>query len=127
MKTSGALKREEPMSIRMILLPVFVHVALVFVLLLWGRVRTRNGARADERGSWRDEAALGALFYVLTICAWQTKFADLLFLLLAWIFVALRILGAVRSEAQGGPLFVGGAIVLAIAWAIYAVRLLLAL
>jgi hypothetical protein len=115
------------MSIRMILLPVFAHVALVFVLLLWGSVRSKNGARADERGAWLPEAALGALFYVLAICAWQTKFADFLFLLLAWIFVALRILGAVRSEAQGGPLFVGGAIVLAIAWAIYAVRLLLAL
>ena len=115
------------MSIRMILLPVFVQVALTFVLLFWGSVRTRSGARADERGSWRDEVELPMLFYVLTICAWHTRFADLLFLLLAWIFVALRILRAVRGEGQGGPLFVGSAIVLAVAWAIYAVRLMLAI
>ena len=114
------------MSIRMILLPVFVQVALTFVLLFWGSVRTRNGARADERGSWRDEVELPVLFYVLTLCAWHTQFADFLFLLLAWIFVVLRILRAVRGEGQGGPLFVGSAIVLAIAWAIYAFRLLLA-
>ena len=115
------------MSVRMILLPLFVQVALTFVLLFWGSVRPRDGGvRADERGSWRDELELPVLLYVLTICAWQTQFADLLFLLFAWVLVALRILRAVRGEGQGGPLFVGSAIVLAVAWAIYAVRLLLA-
>ena len=114
------------MSIRMILLPVFVEVALTFVLLFWGSVRSQNEGRA-EGASWRDELELPVLFYVLTICAWQTQFADLLFLLLAWIFVALRVLRALRGETQGGSLFLGSAIVIAIMWAIYAVRLLLAL
>src|SRR5215218_2566712 len=114
------------MSVRMILLPLFVQVALTLALLFWGSIRPRDGARAGEHGSWVDEVHLPVLFYVLTICAWQTQFADLLFLALAWIFVVLRILRAARNEGQGGPLFVGSAIVLLVAWVIYAVRLLLA-
>jgi hypothetical protein len=68
------------------------------------------------------------LFYVLTIIAWQTQFAELLFLLLAWVFVALRVLRAVRHEAPNtGPLFIASAIVLGAMWLIYAMRLLLAI
>jgi hypothetical protein len=37
-----------------------------------------------RESGWRDELVLPILFYVLTICAWQTQFADLLFVLLAW-------------------------------------------
>jgi hypothetical protein len=113
------------MSVRMILLPVFVHVALIFVLLFW----TSRGAaaRTDRPAAWRDELPLGCLFYVLTIFAWQTKFADILFLLLAWVFVALRVLRAARDEQNAGPLFTSSAIVLAVMWLIYAVRLLLAI
>ena len=118
------------MSVRMILLPVFVHVALVFVLLLWG-MRGSPSAR-DREGSWRDELALPVLFYLLTICAWHTQFADLLFLVLAWIFVVLRILNAVAPgsadrPADRKPLYLASAIVLAIMWVIFAVRLLLIL
>jgi hypothetical protein len=114
------------MSVRMILLPVFVHVALVFVLLFWAS--RGAGARTDRpAAAWRDEVPLGCLFYVLTIFAWQTKFADILFLVLAWVFVALRVLRAARDEQDAGPLFTGSAIVLAVMWLIYAVRLLLAI
>jgi len=112
------------MSVRMILLPVFVEVALTFVLLFWA---SRPGAGAG-RSTWQEEVELPVLFYVLTIAAWQTQFADILFLVLAWIFVALRVLRAVRGEApNAGPLFTGSAIVLAVMWLIYAVRLLLAM
>jgi hypothetical protein len=112
------------MSVRMILLPVFVQVALTFVLLFGA---TRAGTPAG-RTTWREELELPVLFYVLTIVAWQTQFADLLFLLLAWVFVALRVLRAVRSEdPNAGPLFIGSAIVLGVMWLIYAVRLLLAM
>jgi hypothetical protein len=115
---------EKAMSIRMILLPVFVHVALTFVLLFWtGR---GNGARNDRPAAWRDELLLGCLLYVLTIVAWQTKFADLLFVLLAWVFVALRVLKTARDEQNAGPLFTASAIVLGVMWLIYAIRLLLA-
>lgn len=111
------------MSVRMILLPVFVHVALIFVLLFW------TGRRSDQkngRATWQEELSLPLLFYVLTIIAWQTRFADLLFVLLAWVFVALRVLRATRrEEGNTGPLFTASAIVLAAMWLIYAVRLLL--
>jgi hypothetical protein len=114
----------------MVLLPVFVHVAFVFVLLLWG-MRTAPSARGPA-GSWRDELALPVLFYLLTLCAWHTQFADLLFLVLAWIFVALRILNTVANgsadrPSERAPLFLASAIVLAIMWVIYALRLLLIL
>jgi hypothetical protein len=115
------------MSVRMILLPIFVHVAFVFVLLFWGMRSWSSPANRD--GSWRDELALPVLFYLLTICAWQTQLADLLFVVLAWVFVVLRILGAVSygpGERPSGRnvLFFASAVVLAIMWFIYALRLL---
>lgn len=114
------------MSVRMILLPVFVQVALTFVLLFW--TSTGAGARAERRATWQEELELPVLFYLLTIVAWQTQFADLLFLLLAWIFVALRVLRVVRNEDRNaGTLFMAGAIVLGVMWLIYAIRLLLAM
>ena len=113
------------MSVRMILLPVFVQVALTFVLLFW---TNRPGTRTASDAPWREELELPILFYVLTIIAWQTKFADLLFLLLAWVFVALRVLRAVRHEDPNtGPMFIASAIVLGAMWLIYAIRLLLAI
>jgi hypothetical protein len=118
------------MSVSTILLPVFVHVAFVFVLMFrdW-----RAAPPANERtGVWRDELAIAVLFYVLTICAWQTRLADILFLVLASIFIALRIIGALGSgpanrPAQRNGLLLASVILLAVMWAIYAVRLLLAL
>jgi hypothetical protein len=113
------------MSIRMILLPIFVQVALTFVLLFWSN---KPGARAENGPAWREELDLPVLLYVLTIFAYLTKFADLLFLALAWVFVVLRVLRAVRNEcANTGPLFIASAIVLGVMWLIYAVRLLLAI
>jgi hypothetical protein len=116
---------EEVMSVRMILLPVFVQVALTFVLLFWAS--RGSGARADGQLVWQEELQLPILFYVLTIIAWQTQFAELLFLLLAWVFVALRVLRALRQERNAGALFAASAIVLAVMWLIYAIRLLLAM
>jgi hypothetical protein len=118
------------MSVSTILLPVFVHVAFVFVLMFrdW-----RPASPANEPAKiWRDELALAVLFYVLTICAWQTRLADILFLVLASIFVALRIIGGlghgpVNQPSQRNGLLLASVILLAVMWAIYAVRLLLAL
>jgi hypothetical protein len=118
------------MSVSTILLPVFVHVAFVFVLMFrdW-----RAAPPVNERaGIWRDELALAVLFYVLTICAWQTRLADILFLVLASIFIALRIIGGLgygptNRLSQRNGLLLASVILLAVMWAIYAVRLLLAL
>ena len=118
------------MSVSTILLPIFVHVAFVFVLIFrdW-----RAAPPANERaGIWRDELTLAVLFYVLTICAWQTRLADILFLVLASIFVALRIIGGLgygpaNRQSQRNGLLLASVILLAVMWTIYAVRLLLAL
>ena len=117
------------MSIRAVLLPVFVQVALTFVLLFWPH-GLRSSGNDQVPGGYRSELELPVLFYVLTIFAWDTKFADLFFLLLAWVFVALRVLHAYAgSTSQGASgrdaLFISSAIVLAVMWVVYAVRILL--
>jgi hypothetical protein len=115
------------MSVRMILFPVFAHVALVFALL-FSAARSRLNVVAGE-ASWRLEVEIGILFYLLTLCAWNTQFADLLFIVLAWIFVVLRILGATGATILDFPpsrTSMASAIVLAAMWIIYVLRLLFA-
>ena len=118
------------MSVSTILLPIFAHVAFVFVLMFrdW-----RSATPGSERaGIWRDELALAVLFYVLTICAWQTRRADILFIVLASIFVVLRIVGGigygmVNRTSQRDGLLLASVILLAVMWAIYEVGILLGL
>jgi hypothetical protein len=124
------------MSIRVILLPVCIEIALTFILLFWTySQRPRRTAVVSDRADapdWHGEVAISTPFYVLTIFAWHTQFADLLFLLLSWVFVVLRVLhaGSHRVAYWAVPhegLFIGSAIVLALMWTIYALRILLAL
>jgi hypothetical protein len=44
--------------------------------------------------SYANQFELPILFYVLTILAWVTRDADLIFVVLAWIFVIFRYLQA---------------------------------
>ena len=139
------------MSIQTVLLPLFVLVVLTFVLGFWaaylrvqvvrsGEVKPRDIALREPNWPPRvlkvlyaflNQLELPLLFYVLTILAWITKQADLLFVVLAWIFVVLRILHAgvhVTSNHLGkrAILFIAGAVVLAVMWLIFALRILLA-
>lgn len=139
------------MSIQAVLLPLFVLVLLTFVLGFWaaylrvqavrsGEVRPRDIALREPNWPPRvlkvlyaflNQLELPLLFYVLTILAWITKQADLLFVVLAWIFVVLRILHAtvhVTSNHLGkrAILFIAGAVVLSVMWLIFALRILLA-
>jgi len=139
------------MSIQAVLLPLFVLVLLTFVLGFWAAylrvqaVRNREVHPRDvalREPNWpprvlkiayafQNQLELPLLFYVLTILAWITKQADLLFVVLAWIFVVLRILHAgvhVTSNHLGkrAILFIAGAVVLAVMWLIFALRILLA-
>jgi hypothetical protein len=139
------------MTLQAVLAPLFVLIALTFALGLWafflrlGAIRRREvHARdialrepnwpprvAQVSNAFQNQFELPLLFYVLTILAWITKQADLLFVLLAWVFVALRVLHAyvhVTSNHLGrrAGLFVAGAIVLAVMWAIFTLRILLA-
>src|SRR5262245_7617123 len=94
------------MSIQMILAPLFVQVALTFVLLFWtGGVRLADVHPSDvalRQPNWpkretqianayHNQLELPVLFYLLTVLAIYTKQADLLFVLLAWLFVLLRL------------------------------------
>ncbi len=140
------------MSLQMILLPLFVEVLLTLVLLYvmgWRRAaafRAKQVREADislREPNWPPRALQAAyafsnqfelpvLFYVLTILALFTKQADLLFVLLAWVFVVLRILQAwvyVTSNniRYRGMYYFVGAIVLTLMWLIFMVRILLAI
>ncbi len=102
------------MSIQAILLPLFVEIVLTFVLLFWtGGVRTAAVRRGDVQprdialrqpnwpmretqiaNAYQNQLELPVLFYVLTILAVITRQADLLFVVMAWIFVASRLVHA---------------------------------
>lgn len=139
------------MSIQAVLLPLFVQVVLTFVLAFWtahlrvgavrrGEVHSRNialrepswGKRETQiANAFHNQLELPVLFYVLTILAVVTRQADLLFVVLAWVFVALRLLHAyihVTSNNVGRRFaaFAASVIVLAIMWAVFIVRILVA-
>lgn len=140
------------MTIQMILLPLFVHVALVFGLLFWmGRsryvaVRGKSVRELDPAASqyaWPPRAAQAArafenqfempvLFYVLVILALITKEADLLFVVMAWIWVLTRVVHALVHTTSNRlslrfPAFLAGVLILLVMWIIFAIRILFAL
>jgi hypothetical protein len=138
------------MTVQDILAPLFVLVALTFVLLAWmGAVRFAAVRRGEVRvkytalgqSNWpprvqqiskcyHNQFQLPVLFYVLTILALFLRKADLLFVVMAWIFVVLRIVHAaihVTSNHVGRRFqaFAAGAVVLLLMWVIFAVRIML--
>ena len=56
--------------------------------------RTGRNARTQIANALPDQFELPVLFYVLTILAMITRHADLLFVVLAWMFVAMRLVHA---------------------------------
>jgi hypothetical protein len=140
------------MDWRFVLLPLFVQVVLTFLLLIRlallrnddlssGRVNPANvalrepnwPARTQQFGNaFSNQFELPVLFYVLTILQVVTRHADLVFVVMAWIFVATRIVHAyihVTSNVvlRRGAWYGVGALVLMLMWLIYIVRMLLAL
>lgn len=118
------------MPIAVILLPLFTHVALVFVALALGARAGRTEAAAPAIPAPAGRFALPCLFYVLTILALLTRKADIIFLVLAFIFVALQVLefldarpGANGSIGLGVPAWASLA-VLAIMWVLFALAVL---
>ena len=79
-----------------------------------------------------NQLELPLLFYVLTILAIMTRHADILFVVLSWIFVLSRLGHAYvhvtsnRVPRRGG-IFGIGLLVLMIMWLIFIVRILLGL
>jgi len=138
------------MNIQMVLLPVFVQVALTFALLFWmASARTRSVVRGETKirdtalgqPAWPEQPTkisncfnsqlqLPVLFYVLVIFALMTKLADLLFVVMAWLFVLLRIAHAyIHTTSNHVPtrfkVFAAGMLVLLVMWIIFAVRVLI--
>ena len=140
------------MSIPMILAPMFVLVILTFLVGFWmAGLRTRAVTRREIRPkeidlgqpnwprrvtqigkAYRNQFELPVLFYVLTILAIITRHADFLFVVLAWVFVLSRLVHAyihvTSNDLRSRGLWFGvGAVVLAIMWIIFIVRIMLGL
>jgi hypothetical protein len=140
------------MAVQLALLPLFVQVALTFALYFWmafhrvtsirsGQVHPRDIALRQPNWPARvtqvanaahNQLELPVLFYVLMILAIMTHHADIVFVVLAWVFVLLRLWHAYihtthnRVSARGG-VFGLGLMVLFIMWLIFTVRILLGL
>jgi hypothetical protein len=137
------------MSLQAVLLPLFVEVILTFVLMLrMGALRSADlragvvklqdvalrepkwpGRTTQTAYSFSNQFELPVLFYVLTILAWDTKRAGIVFVVLAWIFVICRILQAYMHVTSNNvrmrtSFFAVGAVVLMIMWALYIIEVL---
>jgi len=137
------------MSLVTVLLPLFVQVALTFVLVFW-MAFSRIGALKSGQANMRD-TALGQpnwpprvqqisncyhnqlqsplLFYVLTILVILTRQADLLFVAMAWVYVLTRLVHAyihVTSNRVSRRFFAYtvGTATLLVMWIIFALRVL---
>jgi hypothetical protein len=137
------------MSLPVVLLPLFVQVLLTFGLWFWmawhrtRAIRRRTVHMRDialREPNWpsqvlqvgnaaHNQLELPMLFYVLTILSIITRHADLIFVVLAWVFVLSRLAHAYvhttsNDIRQRGPLFGIGLLVLLIMWVIFIVRIL---
>jgi len=138
------------MTVQMVLLPVFVQVALTFGLLVWmASARTASISRGETKmrdialgqSAWPakptqisncydSQFQIPLLFYVLVVFAWITKQADLLFVVMAWIFVLSRLVHAyIHTSSNHVPTrfraFAFGLLVLLLMWIIFAIRILI--
>jgi hypothetical protein len=134
----------------MVLLPVFVLVGLTFALLLgMATMRTRalKGGEAKMKDvalgepNWPTRAAqigncfsnqfeIPLLFYILIAIALPLRRADLVIVMLSWVFVVTRFVHAgifVTSNdlRQRGPAWFAGVLVLFAMWLYFALKLLL--
>jgi hypothetical protein len=139
------------MSPTLILFPVFVQVALTFALLLWmgrsrvgslkaGQIKIKDIAlgqkawpeRVTQIGnSFHSQFELPLMFYTLAALIIITRQLDIILLVLAWLFVVLRVAHVfVHTTSNWVPtrfnVFIAGAGVLLLMWVIFAVRITLA-
>ena len=138
------------MSLQMVLLPVFVLVGLTFALLLWmagarrqalvgGQTKIRDIAlrqpnwpeRATQIGNcFSNQFEIPVLFYVLIAIALPLHHADLVIVLLSWVFVVTRFAHAgifVTSNdlGQRSMAWFAGVLVLFAMWLYFALKMLL--
>jgi len=138
------------MSVQMVLLPVFVLVGLAFALLLWmatARARALTGKeirikdialgqpnwpeRATQIGNcFSNQFELPVLFYILIAVALPLRHADLVIVLLSWVFVITRFAHAgifvtSNNVQQRSLVWFAGVLVLLAMWLYFALRTLL--
>ncbi len=138
------------MSVQMVLLPVFVLVGLAFALLLGmasARTRAVTGgevsikdialgqpnwpARVTQIGNcFSNQFELPLLFYVLIALALPLRHADLVIVLLSWVFVVTRFAHAgifvtSNNVRQRGLAWFAGVLVLLAMWIYFALKILL--
>ena len=138
------------MPVQMVLLPVFVLVGLALALLL-GMATARNRALRERETSLKD-IALGepnwppsvtqigncfanqfeipVLFYLLIALALPLRHADLVIVLLSWLFVVTRFVHAgifvtSNNVRHRGLVWFSGVLVLFAMWLYFALRILL--
>jgi len=140
------------MMVQAVLLPVFVLVGLTFALLL-GMATARTGAlkagetkfrdialgqpnwpeRATQLGNcFRNQFELPVLFYVLIALALPLRHADLVIVMLSWVFVVTRFAHAgifvSSNNVQHRSLaWFAGVLVLFAMWLYFALKIELAI
>ena len=139
------------MTVQMVLLPVFVQVALTFAMLFWmGGVRRRSVTSGETKirdialgqlawpvrtqqisNNYASQFQIPLLFYVVVILAWVTRQADVIFVVLSWLFVLARIGHTyVHATSNHVPtrfnVFAVGVFVLLIMWIYFAFKILTA-
>jgi hypothetical protein len=138
------------MSLQMVLLPVLVLVGLTFALLLWmasARTRALTGhevklkeialgqpnwpARATQIGNcFKNQFELPVLFYALIALALPIRHADLVIVMLSWVFVVSRfahagIFVSSNNVQQRSLAWFAGVLVLLAMWVYFALKILL--
>lgn len=137
------------MTVPMVLLPVFVLVLLTLILALWmgyernrvvysREVKIKDIALTKENwpeqakkvsNAYHNQYELPVLFYVLTAFALITKKADLIFLVLSWVFVISRLVHAYIHTTSNRVsrrffAYLVGLVVLTIMWIYFAFQIL---
>ena len=138
------------MTVQMVLLPVFVLVGLTFALLLWmASARTRAvtsreiglkdialgqpnwPTRTTQIGNcFSNQFELPVLFYLLIALALPLRHADLVIVLLSWVFVVTRFAHAgifvtSNNVQQRSLAWFSGVLVLFAMWLYFALKILL--
>jgi hypothetical protein len=137
------------MSVQMVLLPLFVQIGLTFALLL-GMATARTRAlssretnpkdialgqpnwpeRATQVGNcFRNQFEVPVLFYALIALALPLRHADLVIVLLSWVFVVTRFIHAgifvtFNDVRQRGMVWFAGVLVLLAMWIYFALKIL---
>ena len=136
------------MTVAAILAPLFVQIALTFVLLFWmgrsrvallrsGEVKVGDIALGERRwppkvqqvaNAYHNQFEVPVLFFALTALALVTRKADLAFVVMAWIFVASRLVHAYifttsNRVSQRFMAFLVGVVILVLMWILFAVRI----